>query len=67
VAFLRPFTTLYIKDLEIIPDFDGKDSVFDVSLSVAIKLGSLLSSGLLIGAGMLRDRKKYKGFFKKDK
>jgi hypothetical protein len=63
VAFLRPFTTLYIKDLEIIPDFDGKDSVFDISFAVAIKVGSLLSSGLLIGAGLLRDRKKYKGFF----
>jgi hypothetical protein len=67
VAFLRPFTTLYIKDLEIIPDFDRTDSVFDISFAVAIRVGSLLSSGLLIGAGMLRDRKKYKGFFKKDK
>jgi hypothetical protein len=65
VAFLRPFTTLYIKDLEIIPDFDGKDSVFDISFTVAIRVGSLLSSGLLIGAGLLRDRKKYKGFLGK--
>jgi hypothetical protein len=65
VAFLRPFTTLYIKDLEIIPDFDGKDSVFDISFAVTIKLRSLLSSGLIIGAGLLRDREKYKGFFNK--
>jgi hypothetical protein len=65
VAFLRPFTTLYIKDIEIIPDFDGRDSVFDISFAVTIKVRSLLSSGLLIGAGLLRDRKKYKGFLSK--
>jgi hypothetical protein len=65
VAFLRPFTTIYIKDLEIIPDFDGEKSVFDISFAVTIKVSRLLSSGVLIGMGILRDRKKYKGFLKK--
>jgi hypothetical protein len=60
IAFLRPLTTLYIRDIEIIPDFEGRDSVFDISFAVTITLRRLISSGLLIGWGFWRDRDKYK-------
>jgi hypothetical protein len=67
IGFLRPLTTLYIKDIEIIPDFEGNDSVFDISFAVTVTVRRLLSSGLLIGWGFWRDRKKYRTNKQEDK
>jgi hypothetical protein len=67
IGFLRPLTTLYIRDLEIIPDFEGNESVFDISFAVTVTVRRLLSSGFLIGWGFLRDRNKYKTNKQEDK
>jgi hypothetical protein len=61
IAVLSTLTTVYVEDVDVACDFNGTESEINAGLKVKIRLSVLISSGLMIGTSVLRNRKELFG------
>lgn len=66
INFIRTFFTVTIKTVDIVCDFDSKESVYDFSTKITVKPSTILSAAFGILFGLLINIKKLIGKNKKE-